>query len=263
MGMHVGDTAQLAAVPDNALLALEVRSDGPERTQTAKDAAAALEGVLGARLPAVEAKELEGTLAAWAQTRGDFLTVAVVGAVTRGLLLRAKVSDEVQAAKAFDALVRRLDHAGIRDLGQGLLGFKSLRIAPQSVPGVGAGTLGTLERDAAGPHAVLPGKLGIFWSAQRGDLVALAAEDAPGLAPSLFVPLRTLGEDPRVHDALGRVGQDGSIIGVLRPFLSAASPRSDSAVFALGRRGDRAMLRVEASGAFVREAMRRAGSGGF
>ena len=262
-GMNVGDMTQLEAVPDSALAAVEVRSDGPERTRTAKDTAAAFEGVLGARLPAAEAKELEGTLDGWAQARGDSFTVAVVGALAHGLLLRAKVADEGQANKAFEALVRRLEHAGTRDLAKGLLGFKSLRIAPQNVPGVGAGILGTLERDAAGPRAVLPGKLGIFWSAQRGDLVALAAEDAPSMAPALFVPARMLGDEPRIHDALGRVGQDGSIVGVLRPFLSAASPRSDAALFALGRRGDRAMLRVEASGAFVREALRRASSGGM
>jgi hypothetical protein len=262
-GMHAGDTTQLAAVPDSALVAVEVRSDGAERTQTAKDTAAALEGVLGGRLPAAEAKELEGTLDGWAQARGDSFTVAVVGALAHGLLFRGKVSDEGQATKAFEALVRRLEHAGTRDLAKGLLGFKALRVAPQSVPGIGAGMLGTLEREASGPRAVLPIKLDIFWSAQRGDLVALAAEDAPSLAPALFVPPRTLGDDPRIHDALGRVGQDGSIVGVLRPFLGAASPRSDAALFALGRRGDRAMLRVEASGAFVREALRRAGSGGL
>lgn len=261
--MRVGDTTQLAAVPDSALAAVEVRSDALERTQTAKDAAAAIEAVLGARLPAAEAKELEGTLDGWAQARGDSFTVAVVGALAHGLLLRAKVGDEGQATKAFEALVRRLEHTGTRDLAKGLFGFKALRVAPQSVPGVGAGVLGTIEREAAGPRAVLPTKLGIFWSAQRGDLVALAAEDAPSLAPALFVPPRMLGDEPRIHDALGRVGQDGSIIGVLRPFLSAASPRSDAALFALGRRGDRAMLRLEASGAFVREAMRRASGGGL
>jgi hypothetical protein len=168
----------------------------------------------------------------------------------------------VQATKAFEALVRRLEQGGARDLAKGLFGFKALHVAPQSVPGIGAGMLGTLERES-GPRAVFPGKVGIFWSAQRGELAAVAAEDAPGLAPALFVPQRTLGDDARIHEALGRVGQDGSIVGVLRPFLSAASPRSDAALFALGRRGDRAMLRVEASGAFVREAMRRASGGGL
>ena len=261
-GLHTGDTAQLAAVPDSALVALEVRSDGAERAQTAKDTALALTGVLGARQPASDAKELAATLDAWAQARGDSFTVAVVGALARGLLVRARVSDEGQGAKAFEALVRRLDHPGVRDLAKTLLGFKSLRVAPQSVPGIGSGMLGTMERDASGPRAPTPATMNVFWSAQRGDLVALAAEDAPSLAPALFVPPRTLGDDARIHDALGRVGQDGSIVGVLRPFLSAASPRSDSAVFAVGRRGDRAMLRAEASGAFVREVMRRASSGG-
>ncbi len=260
--MHPGEVRALEAAPGGAFVALEVRSDTAERAQTADDLGAGSEAVL--RLGAAERKDLTADLAAWAGARGDELVLGFDLTPSRAFFLRTTVPDEARATKAFDGLVHRADTGSLRDLVRGALDIATLQTAPVTAPGVGSGTLVTVTRrapkpagDAGAAGSMLPPKLGVFYTAQRGELVATAAEDAPAAAAALLGGGKRLGDDARVKEALGRVHGRGVVVGVARPLLASAAPRSDAAIFAVGRDGDRAMLRLEATGTILRELMRR------
>lgn len=258
--IHPGEMRAIESAPDGALIAVEVRSDAAERTETASAVTKGAEDVL--RLSAVERDALGTDLAAWADARGDELLFGFSASPGRTLFLRAAVKDEGKAAKAFDGLVKRVDGAGFRDPIRAALDVESLHSANISASGVGAGTLWTAERraDARG-KGPLPDRIGIFSSAQRGELVATVAEDAPSAAATMLGGGKRLGDDPRIHDALGRLRSRAALVAIARPLATSASPRRDAVVFGAGRDGDRAMLRVEATGPLVRELLRRLGSG--
>lgn len=259
--VHPGEVRALESAPDGALAALELRSDAAERSATATDLATVGESVF--RLSPSETKDLGADLAAWADARADETVVGFALSPSRALFVRASVKDEGSATKAFDRLVKRADGGSFRDLVRGALDVADVQSANVTAPGVGTGTLVTMTRrpppkgDAGAPASPLPLKLGVFYTGQRGELVATAAEDAPAAAATLLGGGKRLGDDPRVKEALGRIHGRGAFVMVARPLLLGAAPRSDAAILALGRDGDRAMLRVEATGTILRELLRR------
>ena len=247
-GIHAGELRALEGAPDGALFALDVRSDAAERTATAADLAKTAEDVF--RLSAADRDALAADLGAWADARSDEVVLGFTGTPSRAVFLRAPVKDEAVAQKAFDRLVRRADSASLHDLWRAALDVNNVHSATVSAAGVGSGTLVTLDRKTEP-------KLGLFYTAQRGELVATGAEDAPAAAAALLGGGKRLGDDPRVHDALGRIRGRAALVAVARPLLASAAPRSDAAILAAGRDGDRAMLRLEATGALLRELLRR------
>jgi hypothetical protein len=212
------------------------------------------------RLPATDYRGLHDDLDAWADARTDELVVGFGMTPARVLFLRATVKDEAAGTKAFDGLVHRADTASLHDLWRGALDVTNVRTSTVNAAGVGSGTLVTLDRkpaaDPKGP-SLLPPKIGVFYTSQRGELLATAGEDAPAAAASLLGGGKRLGDDPQVKAALARIHGRGSFVLVARPLLATAAPRNDAAIFAVGRDGDRAMLRAEATGTLLRELIRR------
>ncbi|CAN5352022.1 hypothetical protein BH09MYX1_BH09MYX1_10380 [soil metagenome] len=251
--MRPGEMHALEGAPDGVLLAIESRSDAAERARTATDLAKDAEDVF--RLSPADRDALALDLGAWADARTDEVVFGFGVAPARSLFVRATVKDEAAGGKAFASLVRRADAPSIHDVWRNALDVTNVHTAPRSAPGVGAGTLVTLDRKP-GASPILPQKLGLFYTAQRGELVAAGAEDAPSALSAMLGGGKRLGDDVHVREALARVRGRGAFVVVARPLLVAAAPRSDTAIFAAGRDGDRAMLRLEATGTLLRELVR-------
>jgi len=106
--MTLGDARPLADVSGDAIVALLSRGDRASRVQDADDAALALTSVLGAHVQAGDQPAIAAALRAWAQGRGDWLTVTIDGSPSRRATLTCPGGDAAaQALRGLMELARR------------------------------------------------------------------------------------------------------------------------------------------------------------
>jgi len=263
--MTPGDTAPLAAVPADAVVALLVRDDATTRAEDAASVEATLEQALGGRLHDDDARAVHAAVTDWVHARGDWWTGALAWGssdAARGLWLRTPAASGDQASRAVRELVDLSHRRAFEDLLAGSLHLSPASVRSVDAPAVGKATLALFdERTGAGsrkPDGA--GAPGIAWGVNGGDLLVAAGTSAPQLLAAEAAPSRRAGDDPRVARALAALGPNASFVVLAEPLRfdpTRAEPDSRApAVFAWGRKGDRAWARLELADVLLRELLR-------
>ncbi|WP_394848322.1 hypothetical protein LZC95_12775 [Pendulispora brunnea] len=265
--MHAGDAAPLLDVPKASATALLLRSDAKERQEGAHDASVAVAKALGDRIDADGREKLERALADWSKGRGDVLSVAWVGS---GLLLRAPATDAESASRAVRGLVALADKPAFKGPLETFLQMKQVTTSQVEVPGLGKVEQALLTRTEpkdpkakTAAAAALPKKAGVAWAVHGGapQIDVAVAEDPVAVLREVAENPAKAGDDADFAGAVKRLGSDVSLALVLR--RGALDPARAGGGLALvvgwGRAGNDARVTVEASHAFARELIRRAG----
>lgn len=218
--MKPGDLGVIGGVPWDTIAFVVTREDAAGREKNAHDAAEGIASVLGKRLPAPEAKQLDGALADFAKARGDWI---LFGATKRGIMLRTPAPDASTATRAFRGVLGLTDRPALRAPLTAAIGFKSLSFADADYGPAGKGFLAPIARDATvGPSYVDP-KVEVGWVGHDGRLEVGAGADADDIIAEHQLDdrparqLSTLGPDV-AFAAIGRwtVGEMPSVLSVLR-----------------------------------------------
>lgn len=250
--MRTGDQRPMSALPSDTLFAMLSRSDAAMRTEDAIDAKATLVEALGDKAKADDRHVIERTIDDWTAARGDWMTGAVAWGAERGLWLRTPSSDA--GPRALREWIDLAHRPVLAEPLHALLQLGPPTMTTASVPDVTDASLATFAVPK-GPA------LGVAWGMHDGELVVAAGEHAPKLLATEAAPGAHLGDDPRVAAALAALGSDASFTVVTEPLrLDATRGASREAaaalVFAWGRRGGDAWVRVDAADELLRELVR-------
>lgn len=265
--LAVGDARPLLALPASAFGALLTRDDAASREERANGRAETLAKVLGDRLSVADRERVDTALASFAKASGDW---TVAGATwTRGtprLVVRTAAADPEAASRAFGGLVHLLDVPAVARPLEPWLG--PLRAVDEKPGAAGAPSVVRLVPPGK-PRAKTADVAEIAWGVEAGQLVAIAGPGAKDAWSDAGAQKETLGAVPEVRAAVESLGDGVSTAIVLQVLRLAAetSGRGDAAklpaapiVVAWGRKDAHAWTRVELPTAFVREALKVAGS---
>jgi hypothetical protein len=254
--MRTGDERPMGDLPVDTLFAMLSRSDASMRAEDAADAKAALLGALGDKAKPDDHSAIERAIDDWTSARGDWMTAAVAWGAESGLWVRTPSSDAgPKAIRDWIDLARR---PVLDDPLRALLQLGPPAVAPATVPDVTGATLATFAAPKGPP-------LGVAWGMHDGELLVAAGQHAPKLLGIEAAPPARLGDDPRLDAALAALGSDASFTFVAEPLRmdstrGASHDAAAALVFAWGRRGSDAWVRVDAADELVRELVRmRAG----
>jgi hypothetical protein len=239
--MRPGDAGPLGDVPADALGAVLVRDDLAGRRETARALSQGAARVLGRRLGDADAKRLEEAALAWANARGDWLTVA---ATPRGVEVRAPVTDGPLAASALGDLALLAGRPGLREPLGALFGIRSVSISQTEFGGVkGTEVRFVREKDLA--------PAGAAWVVAGGEIRAAVGREAT-LALSPQAPAARLSQTVEVGRELAAA--DGTV-----GFFLAVRPSGRERVPALasaGRKDGKLVLRASVPDVALRELLR-------
>lgn len=269
-GMRVGDASTVLALPASAAFALSMRDTDEDRAAQTDEMEKAVTGALGDRLKPDEAKRLHDMFADWTKGRGETLAVSYVASDPRGSLLTTQARDAESAARALRSAVELARVSPFKEL----LRVKDVTSSSEDVPGIGRAEVATFTRepkkepappfalrarDAGAAKAPAPSAIGLSWAAEGGRVV-VAVGDAPVATMKEGArPEKKLRDEPLVARFAEEIGDHASTIVVAQP-LRIDPKRADAPpaplVFALTRKGQDAVLRMDVSSVLLRELSR-------
>lgn len=229
--IHPGDTAPLASLPRETVLALLTRDDAVARATEAAGLESTIVATLGPRLAAPDAKRVHAAIDDWGVARGDWATLALTLTPSeRGVVADVASSDPARTARGVREAMDLVAHVpAFRDPLEGWLGARDLTLGAAEVPGGGHASTATF---------VTASPITLAWTPGSADLkLALGPAPLPLLAPT--IPASTLGDDPTIRALLGSLGSVSSAI-VAQPGRMPGCTATGGIAVAWGTRPDSA-----------------------
>ncbi len=215
---------------------------------------------MGTRLVEADRRRLSAMAGDWKAGRGKVVTMSALRLPSKGILVTTRPEDR-------DALVRALRGVGdvlrIANL-QAALRLRDVATVEKDEPRLGRvqATTGRVPAPADPARKAKPQDrtIGLAWAEVGGEVSVVVGEDPAKLLAAHGTKERRLGDDDAIRLPIERVARDCSVALALQPFKLDPSRLGASpapVVLAWGKRGDRAVLRTEISGAALNAFARR------
>lgn len=259
-----GPATPILALPGDTNLAVLVRDDAKKREEKAASQADTVDRILGHKLGDPGKKKVSDLLAAWAKGRGDWLTVGLAPGGHHAIYGHSAIADAAGLDQSLRGMIAATSIPAIRDPLASYLG--DLKIgAPSSLPG-GATLVHAERKPKETAKDVKPLPIEVAWripTEADGVATYVLSNDGKAALEAATSPTDTLADDPEVKAAVDRLENEASFAVVAMPsrlFVSIAlkgkvpkPPPASPVVFAIGRSGDDAVVRVDAATVAVRE----------